>query len=238
MITQGKNLMVYIPSDSVNGGTAGDLNPIACDQSCQLVGQFDMLETTIKDNGFFKTYLPSMGSYQIQGNGLIDFCNIINSVILQTYLNARTAIIWKMIFDAESPDSGSIIWSGTGYFQQVQQVGAVGQAMQYSYTIQVTGKPEISNSFACGTGGGSDPTPPVTDMKETYRLQFIATDGQTTYQNDALIGATLIGFELAGQPLYIGSGDYQMTGLDSGTGTLTWNYGAANGNECIIEYKK
>jgi hypothetical protein len=236
MIALGKNLMVYIPSDDVNGGTAGDLNPIACDQSCQIAGQFDMLETTVKDNGFFKTFLPSMGSYQIQGNGLIDFCNVINSVILQTYMNARTPIAWKMMFTADSPDSGTIVWSGTGYFQQVQQVGAVGSALQYSYTIQVTGKPEISNSFSCGTGGGG--STPITDMKETYRLQFIATDGQKTYQSDDLIGATLLWLTIANEDLYKGDGDYQFTSLNSTTGTITWNYATNNGNECIVLYKK
>lgn len=239
MIARGKNLMVYLPSDSVNGGDTGELNPIACDISCTLSGQFDMLETTVKDNGFFRTFLPSMGTYQISGNGLVDFCNVINTKILQTYLNTRAAIVWKMILDTDSPDSGQVLWTGTGYFQTVEQTGAVNQGMSYSYTIQVTGKPSISSTFACGTGGDTPP-PPVTDTKMTYRLQFTTTNGQTTYQNDLLIGAELLSLTIEDHDLFEGTDDDGMAEnpLNSSTGTITWNYEVKNSNRAIALYKK
>lgn len=235
MIQNGKNMVVYLPGDGMFG-EVGSLYPIACDRSCTLQTTSEFIETTVKDNGIWKTYLPTYNSAQISGDGLVDFCKVMNISSLQYYQFNRKPVVVKMLLDVEAPDEGEVLWQGTGYFQQLQHSGQVNQGMSFSYTILITGGITIDNSFSCGTGGVTPPPPE--DVKQPYRLQFLATTGQTTYQNDALIGAELLEFTIANQCLYEGNGDYQMAGLNSSTGTITWNYEAANGNECIILYKK
>lgn len=231
MIVQGKDLLVYVQGDGAIG-QADQLYPIACDKTCTMAINMDMIETTTKDNGYFRTYLPTLASIQVTGDGLIDYSKIMGAQSLQSKALNRQIVSFKLV--AQIGLNEQVIYTGQGYLRAVSVSGSVDGAATFSYEIIGTGQPDIDNTVPVEGGGGQ----PVEDMAQVYPLQFIATQGQKTYQNDALIGATLIRFTIQSQDLYKGSGDYQMTGLNSTTGTLTWNYEAEEGNECIITYKK
>lgn len=230
-VIAGKNLLVYVQGDGTIGDT-GEVYPIGCDRTCTLVIQSDMIETTIKDNGYNKTFLPTTVSYQISGDGLTDFSKQMGAQSLQTKILNRTLITFK--FQAKESDTEAIIYSGQGYLQDVQINGPANGVTTYSYQLIGTGALEIDNTIPVSGGGGT----PADDMAQVYRLQFIATDSQTTYQNNALTGATLLGFWLEDHCLYNGTDSDEMAGLTSSTGTLTWNYEASNGMRAIIIYKK
>lgn len=229
-IIAGKNLLVYVQGDGVTGDK--DTNyPIGCDKNCTLVIQGDMLETTVKDNGYNKTFLPTTVSYQITGDGLTDFTKQMGTQSLQTKILNRTLLTFK--FQAQQSENEAIIYSGQGFLQSVQMSGPADGATTYSYQLIGTGALEIDNAIPV-SGGGT----PAGDMANVYRLQFTATDAQKTYQNDALTGATLLGFWLEDHCLYDGTDSDEMAGLTSSTGTLTWNYEASNGMRAVIIYKK
>jgi len=237
MTIPGKNLLVYIPGDG-QFGEVGQLYPIGCDRQCSLQIQTDFIETTVEDNGFWRTYLPQFIGYQVSGDNLANYCEIMSEHAVFTYLSQRKPVVFKFIANAHTPDEGYVMKTGTGYFETLQINGDASGSMSWAYTLRGTGKLEEDYSFTCNTGGGGEPTPPIEDIMQVYRKQFIATDGQTTYQSDDLIGATLLWLSIQSQDLYVGNGDYQMAGLNSTTGVLTWNYETANGNEVIALYKK
>lgn len=230
-VLAGKNFMVYITGT----GSIGDTDtsyPIGCDKTCTLNMQGDVLETTSKDNGPYRTFLPTTVSYQITGDGLVDYSKTMGVQSLQTLLNTRKLVSFK--FESAEIDAQRIIYSGVGYFTQVQMSGPAEGAASFSYVIQVTGALSIDNTFTTtGTGGQSNDT-----VAQVYRLQFTTTAAQKTYQNDALVGASLIRFTIEDHELYEGTDSDDMTGLDTDTGTLTWNYEASNGERAIITYKK
>lgn len=232
MVSEGRNLMLYIPGDGTYGTTA-NMYPIACDTSCTLSGAAEMLETSTKDNGIWKTFLPTLLDYKISGTGLVDFSKTMNILFIQAYLTGRKAIAWKMIQAADNGDSGEVIWSGTGYFTQITKTGNVKDATQFQYAIQVTGQIAISNSFV--SGGASQP--PVENTKQMYTLEFTATAGQTSYNDPALVGADLVLFSLSNYVIYSQSGPNTGT-FNPATGTITWNTAATAGAGALIIYQK
>lgn len=230
-ILAGKNLMVYITGTGAIGDTLQSY-PIGCDKTCTITSATDMLETTSKDNGYYRTFLPTLVSYQITGDGLVDYTKTMGVQSLQSLINTRKLISFK--FESAEINSERIIYSGVGYLTQVQLSGPADGAASFSYQIQVTGELSIDNTFTTETGGGqSNDT-----VAQVYRLQFTTTSGQKTYQNASLVGASIIRFTIEDHELYQGSDDDDMTGLDSDTGTLTWNYAPGANNRAIITYKK
>lgn len=230
-ITQGKNLLVYIAGDGVNG-TLDENYPIGCDKTCTVATTVDLLETTTKDSGYNRTFLPATVSSTISGDGLVDFTKTMGVQSLQKKALARTLVNFK--FESAEIDSERIIYSGVGYLTSVQMSGPAEGAATFSYSIQVSGELSIDNTITVEGGDGQDNT----TMAQVYRLQFTTTSGQKTYQNDALVGATLLSFTLEDHDLYEGTDSDDMTGLTSTTGTLTWKYAAGNGQRAIIIYKK
>lgn len=69
-------------------------------------------------------------------------------------------------------------------------------------------------------------------------IEFTTVAGQTSYQNNALIGATLIYMSMEDHPLFTGSSSDETTGLNNTTGTITWNTATTNPLRTIIIYKK
>ena len=88
----------------------------------------------------------------------------------------------------------------------------------------------VANS---GTGGGTTPSGGT-----SFPIYFTTTAGQTTYQSNDLIGATLLYLSIESNVLYKGAGSDEMTGLDPTTGTVTWNYAAGAGERAVLIYEK
>lgn len=233
-VVAGKNLMVYLAGDG-EFGEVGNVYPIACDKQCSLTATTDFIETTIKDSGYKKTFLPTLVSYEISGDCLVDFTKVMNVVTILKYIDRRQGVLIKMILQ-EIKDGNvtvHIIWSGSGYFRSLTQNGEVTSAMAYSYDILITGNITIDVITTPDDSGGG-----TTNMALVDKLQFRTTDGQSSYQNDTLIGATLLYLSVEGLGIFTGDGDDEMVGLDISTGMVTWNFKVENLTRIIIVYKK
>jgi hypothetical protein len=235
MVSQGRNLMVWLYGDGVNGDT-DTLYPVACDISCTLALSVEFLETTIRDNGYYKTFIPTYVSYQVTGNGLTNYSKVMHTGVLMNYATLRKIVRVNMILNevVSGATVTKIIWSGTGYFQQLQQTGDVSSALQFSYTLLITGGIDINVVTVPDPSGGA----PITKEMQVYRKQWQVSTDQKTYQSDDLIGATLIYLDSEGVGLFSGDADDDMTGLDSDTGTVTWNFPAVNNSRMVLIYKK
>lgn len=205
--------------------------PIACDKTCTLSINIDMLKVTDPINSSWGHQLPTMRHWAISGDGLVDYTKMMGVQSLQQLAINRTPI--SVRFQAEnSKAQKATYYGGTGYIQQVTETGPVGQAASFTYQIVGDSNLDIDNQIPPDGGGGHD------DMAQVFPLQFITSEGQTTYHNTDLIGAKLLFLSIDSEILYTGNGDYQKSGLNSETGTITWNYEASAGNECIVLYKK
>src|SRR5690625_720915 len=226
-MVKGKNILIYIKNMD------DELIPISCGKSCTLSLQQDYIRATNPNDSDWKYYLPTERSWSITGNGLTDFSKKMGIQQLQQYLIDRASLVIK--FEAVTEAGDAVVYTGVGGYQNNSLVGDALKLSAFSYKIIGIGKIEIQNNVPVddGDGGGGGE-----NMTEVKRLQFKATNGQTAYQNVDLIGATLLWFSVESNDLYKGSGDYEMAGLDSNTGVLTWNYQTSDGNECIMLYKK
>lgn len=231
MIIPGKNMMVYVNGDGVHGDT-DKLYPIGCDKNCSLNITSELIETTVKDSGYYKSFLPSFVQWGISGDGLVDYSKVWGIQSLQDVLLNRQIVIVKL--QAKLSETEAITYSGTGYLQNVVISGPAEGSEVYTYQLAGTGKLEIDNTIPVEGGGGT----PTDDMAQVYRIQFTTTAGQTSYQNDDLIGATLLLMTLEDHCLYKGTDSDNMAGLNPSTGTVSWNYEAGTGMRAIIIYKK
>lgn len=235
-VIAGKNFLVYITGTGDIGQTT-ESYPIGCDKTCSIVISVDMLETTSKDNGPYRTSLPTLVSYQITGDGLVDYSKTMGVQSLQQLCNTRKLISFK--FESSEIDSQRAIYSGVGYFQQVQMSGPAEGDASFSYAIQVTGKLEIDNTFIVEGGDGQNND----TVAQVYSLYFRTTTDQTSYQNDVLVGATLLLLSIEQVILFkddsLGpTGETHWTAFDSATGTASWNFDTFNKSRGYILYKK
>lgn len=231
MILQGKDIILYAKGDGVIGD-ADTLYPMACARNCILNITSDMLEVTNPDSGIFKSFLPTYVGYTVSGSGLSDFSKVMGVRSLKERILNRNIIVFKFV--ATNEEGETSIYSGQGYVRNIRVDGPVQGASTFSYEIIGTDTINTESTIPIDDGSGT----PSDEMAQVLRKQFIAVQGQHTYQDADLIGATMLFFTAAGQPLYKGDGNYQMTGLNSVTGILTWNYPLAAGSECILLYKK
>lgn len=231
MTIEGKNLIVYVQGDGETGET-DELYPIACDRNCSLVINSEFIETTVKDNGYNKTFLPTLVSYQITGDGLTDYSKVMGTQSLQSKILKRRLVSFK--FEARQSDTEAVIYSGQGYLQEVSLSGPVNGSATFSYQLIGYGELDIENTIPVEGGGGT----PVEDMAQLYPLQFTATTAQKTYQNNALIGATLVAFYFSGYTIYSGSDSDEYSGFNATTGTISWEFESVNDARGLILYKK
>lgn len=236
MIVQGKNLMIYIQGDGAIG-QADELYPIACDKTCTISMGSDFIETTVKDNGYFRTFLPTLVSIQITGDGLIDYSKVMGVQSLQSKILNRQIVVFKFV--AYVGQNEQVIYTGQGYFKTVESSGNVEGGATFNYVIVGTGEPDIDNTVPVDGGGGT----PVDDMANIYPLYFRTTNDQTSYQNAVLIGAKLILLSIEQVILFkddgLGpTGETHWTSFDPATGTVKWNFKTFNKSRGFIVYKK
>lgn len=235
-IIAGKNFLVYITGTGDIGQTT-ESYPIGCDKNCTLIQAAELLETTSKDNGYNKTFLPTFVSSQITGDGLVDYSKTMGVQSLQQLINTRKLISFK--FESAEIDSQRAIYSGVGYLTQVQQSGPADGAASFSYAIQVSGELSIDNTFIVEGGDGQNND----TVAQVYSLYFRTTTDQTSYQNDVLVGATLLLLSIEQVILFkddsLGPvGETHWTSFDSATGTANWNFDTFNKSRGYILYKK
>jgi hypothetical protein len=132
-----------------------------------------------------------------------------------------------------------VIYSGQGYLRNVIVGGPADGSATFSYEIIGSGEPDIDNTIPVEGGGGT----PADDMAQVYPLYFRTTTDQTSYQNDALIGAKLLILSIEQVILFkddeLGpTGETHWTSFDETTGTVEWNFNTYNKSRGFILYKK
>lgn len=174
-LVQGKDIILKIQRTGV-------FYPVACNASCSLNIDTDMLETTFYDDGSFKAFIPSKHNMTLEGSGPIFFDdNLIISDLISLQL-ARTLIQWEFTLVARS--TTTITYSGSGYISHSDMDGSMPNS-NCNYSIQVSGAPTITAT----SGSGS-----VT-VHDAY---YTATGGETTVGFPAAIGGTAIEIEREG----------------------------------------
>lgn len=227
----GKDLILYFQGDGITGDT-GKMYPVACDQSCTMEIMADMIESTGNVDNIFKYFLPTTLSTKISGNGLIDFTKVFGVPDLQTIMLQRRQLLMRFIY--QKSDAERIIYTGNGYLSDLSITGAVNNAGAFSYQITISGTLVIDTTMV--TDDSNSKT--TTDVTDIYKIQFIGTAGQTSYQDNNLITGTILEFVIEGDVIYFDGHPDDAITFDPVGGTLTWGAALNVGDRCIILYKK
>lgn len=137
MIRSGNFISVYVQKDGVYTMTA-------CDKSATLHIESEFLEITDPNSGTSRRRLPTITDWSISGDGLVDYNRMISALYMQQTLLARTKIQIK--YFVQNGD-GYAVYSGSGYFQSVDETGAVNAAISYSYSIVADGPLSIDSTI-------------------------------------------------------------------------------------------
>lgn len=201
-LVQGSDVLLKI----ANGGS---LNAVACNASCTMEITTDTFETTFEETGSTRSFIPNKHTASLRGNGPIILGQDVRvSDIVQYQLN-KTIITWEFRY---TDGTDTVVYSGNGFFTSTNIDGAVSQAAQCDYTIQITGAISITAAPPLGDG---DP--------QIYT--YIATGGETTISDSDLIGALLLDIERSGIGIQIitsGTPTGSQVKFTSLTGTLEW----------------
>ena len=129
-IANAKILTIYKNVSSVQ-------TAIACATSASISFEKEMRETTCKESGDYRTYLPSFmnGTMSFSGLFAYDATNY-SAEDIYTDLAAGTSITVR--FSTEN--TGDIYWSASGYVTSLSiESGQNGENVTYSGSIQLTG---------------------------------------------------------------------------------------------------
>lgn len=129
-IVNAKILTIYKNVSSVQ-------TAIACATSASISFEKEMRETTCKESGDYRTYLPSFmnGTMSFSGLFAYDATNY-SAEDIYTDLAAGTSITVR--FSTEN--TGDIYWSASGYVTSLSiESGQNGENVTYSGSIQLTG---------------------------------------------------------------------------------------------------
>lgn len=210
-VVKGKNVIL-----SVQKGAA--LYPISCNSVCTLTFQRDMIESTFRDSGQARSFLPGKITTTIDGSGPIEYANQLSPSDVVDYFNAGVLLNWEFeLVDDTGHATITKTYSGRGYFNNVTLTGDIQQAAMCDYTIQVSG--EIS-----GTA-----TPDQGEIT-VQSLFYDALGTEVTISNTAWINADMLLVERNGIGLYVitgGSPTGSQVLFNAAAGSLTFPTGLA-----------
>lgn len=129
-IVNAKILTIYKNVSSVQ-------TAIACATSASISFEKEMRETTCKESGDYRTYLPSFMNATMSFSGLFAYdATNYSAEDIYTDLAAGTSITVR--FSTEN--TGDIYWSASGYVTSLSiESGQNGENVTYSGSIQLTG---------------------------------------------------------------------------------------------------
>lgn len=136
MFINGSLKVLYIKWD-------GEFLPVGCLTSNSFSESSETLDVTTRDNGGFRTAIPTMQSYSISFDGLIintrfsggDFTKVSYDRLRQLKRN-RTKIEWK----TQDTDL-TFIDSGFGYITELSDSANIDEFISFNATIQGYGAP-------------------------------------------------------------------------------------------------
>lgn len=116
---------------------SGVQTAIACATSASISFEKEMRETTCKESGDYRTYLPSFMNATMSFSGLFAYdATNYSAEDIYTDLAAGTSITVR--FSTEN--TGDIYWSASGYVTSLSiESGQNGENVTYSGSIQLTG---------------------------------------------------------------------------------------------------
>lgn len=174
-VISGKNVVL-----SINRG--GTYYAVACNSVCAMKMDRDFLETTFRDSGDIRTYVPFKGTISITGSGPIEFdASFTAQNVVDLWANAEL-IQWSFeLTDDKGHSTISKEYTGYGYFKSVSLTGDVQQAASCDYEIIVSN--DITGIDGGIIGG---------NLTNFYTLEYDATGGETFISDDDWIGATIM----------------------------------------------
>ena len=137
---QGKDSLFYIKYNSV-------WFPVGCLTASPISEESEMIDTTTRDSGGWKTSFPTLQSYSIELSGIVikddeDSGNqILSYRKLRSFKRERTLIDWKL-----ESESGYSIDYGKAYINSISQNDEVEQMVSFSASLTGFGKPEESTN--------------------------------------------------------------------------------------------
>lgn len=121
--------------------------PIACETSNSFSESVEMINTTTRDNGGWKTELPTMQSYSISLEAVLTIddqtanSNIISYNKIRKMKRDLTLIEWK-----RETWGGWYIDEGKAHIVDISDANAVGEVITFSLTLNGFGKPLESDA--------------------------------------------------------------------------------------------
>tara|TARA_R110000796_G_scaffold59842_1_gene138145 strand:+ start:58 stop:468 length:411 start_codon:yes stop_codon:yes gene_type:complete len=103
--------------------------------SCTLSLSHDLPEATTKDSGGFQEVISGLRSGEISFEGLVDYSDVANAVVLADYIFNRTII--TCVFGTSSV--GDSIYTAEGYVSSIEQSAEMESPVSYSGSITLTG---------------------------------------------------------------------------------------------------
>jgi predicted secreted protein len=210
MIVQGQDILLKVS----NGGA---LNSIACNASCALEMVMDTLETTFEETGADRTWLQNKRTTTLRGSGPIFLDRSVRASDVMQFMLDKTELTWE--FSGSDTDGNTMVYSGTGFFEQCTIEGTIGQAATCDYLMRVN-------------GGISIVAPPPTGEGDPEIYTYEATGGETTISDSDIIGAVMLDIEREGIGLQIitaGTPTGSQVKFTSATGTLEFGYALGAG---------
>lgn len=137
---KGKESLFYIKYNSL-------WFPVGCLTSSPISEESEMIDTTTRDSGGWKTSFPTLQSYTIELSGMVvkddeDSGNTILSYRkLRSFKRERILIEWKL-----ESESGYSIDTGKAYISAISQNDDVESMISFSATLIGFGKPEESTA--------------------------------------------------------------------------------------------
>ena len=119
----------------------GSWVPFGCLTANGMSEQSELFETTVRDNGGWRSVVPLLLSYSISFEGIVE--NTVGDATkisldrLRGYMRNRTLIRWKL-----EDDDVTVSDNGYGYITALGDAANVGDFVTFSGTIEGTGKAE------------------------------------------------------------------------------------------------
>jgi len=116
--------------------------PVGCLTSSPISEESEMIDTTTRDSGGWKTSFPTLQSYSIELSGMVvkDDKDAGNEILsyrkLRTFKRERTLIEWKL-----ESESGYSIDTGKAYISSISQNDEVDSMISFSSSLIGFGKP-------------------------------------------------------------------------------------------------
>src|SRR5699024_1512473 len=162
MIVEGKNILLYLLIDS-------EYVPVGCAKNCTINMQTNFLKITNPNTAHWEEILPHVKSWNISGNGLVNYNKKASSLIFQNNLKDEKKVKIKVQYS--EGENKTYIFSGFGYIKSIKQSAPAKGFSSFNYNIIGDGEPTICGNF---DEGGDNPPPP----EETFTLYWGLFDNE------------------------------------------------------------